>query len=222
MKHIKNDIEFLGLDYKKEMTKIALLALVGVILGVVLYFVIRSYYAFIISLASIICAFAYVFLHYSSKKDALINNSEEEFVSLLSYFEVFISNHNNVYHSFELLIPYASDYMKTLLENFLKNIDSDKTVQPYINFARNFKNVLFESLLLSIYQMVDTGENVGSLSQFGVMFTQISANNKENKIHKMQKDLDTTNLFPLVGVGIVSFILIISIFSIIGDLINVI
>ena len=49
--------------------------------------------------------------------------------------------------------------MKEKIEIFLKEIDDDKTVQPFINFARKFSLLIIESIMISIYQMVDEGNS---------------------------------------------------------------
>ena len=143
-------------------------------------------------------------------------------MAIISYFEVYIQNKNNVYQSFNMLIPYCSDWMKDKIENFLKEIDEDKTVQPFINFAKNFKQLASHSLLLSIYQMVDQGENSTQLKQFNVIFDEMAKNRTKEMMEEKEKGLANMSVFPLIGAGIITIILTISILSILGDLMNVI
>ena len=150
------------------------------------------------------------------------DNHNYEFVSLLSYFEIFISNHNNVYRSFEMLIPYASDWMNLRIENLLKEIDLDKSVTPFINFAKNFTYLVIENVMISIYQMVETGENESNLLHFDYVFSSLSNSLITTKIENHEKSIDSLNAFPLIGAGLITITLTLSIIAILGELINVI
>lgn len=150
------------------------------------------------------------------------DNRNSEFISLLSYFELFISNHNNVYKSFESIIPYCSDWMQEKVDNMLKEIDQDKSVAPFVNFANNFEYLVIQNVMISIYQMVDQGESQQMLSQFDHLFTSLSDNLFSEKIESKTKSLDTLNAFPLLGAGLITIILTFSIMSILGDITSVI
>ena len=222
MSRLKNNIEFLGLSYKKELIKICLIDL-GIIGIVVLsYFFFDQPFVYIV--AAVIGLFLnyFLFSSYSSKKSRLLRKREDEFVAIISYFKIFISNKNNVYHSFECLKPYASTWMSNEIQNLLDDIDLDKSVKPFVKFASSFKSPVIENVMISIYQMVDEGENESRLNQFAFTFEAFSKEHKESLIDSKQKSLDTMNMFPLVGAGAMTMILMLSILTVIGDLSNVI
>ena len=219
---IKEMIEFIGLSYQKEMLKIVLINAIMVIGALLLFIffgnIIYSMFA-VIALAVI----DYIlFSIYNDKKKTIIKNREDEFITLISYFDVYIRNNNNVYQSFVLLIPYCSNWMKEKVEEFLKEIDGDKTVQPFVNFANNFKSISTHSLMLSIYQMIDQGENSEQLTHFNVIYEEIFRNRNAEMIERKTKLLSNMSVFPLVGAGLITISLTISILLILGDLIDVI
>ena len=219
---LKDTIEFVGLSYKKEILKIALINAV-LLLGVfALFYFLNNYIFPIIILIGTLALDYFLLTRFNDKKKALLKERENELVAIISYFEVYIQNKNNVYQSFNMLIPYCSDWMKDKIENFLKEIDEDKTVQPFINFAHNFKQLASHSLLLSIYQMVDQGENSTQLKQFNVIFDEMAKNRTKEMMEEKEKGLANMSVFPLIGAGIITIILTISILSILGDLMNVI
>ena len=75
--------------------------------------------------------------------------------------------------------------------------------------------------MLSIYQMVDQGQNSLQLSQFTVLFQSITNNyNAEMKVKK-QKSLSQMTAFPLLGAGAIVMVLSFSIISVVGDMVNV-
>lgn len=219
---IRDTIEFAGLSYQKEMTKISLINIVMLIAGVALYFFLKNIiYSMFVLIA--LAVLDYVLIsQYNDKKKAIIKSRENELIAIISYFDVYIRNNNNVYQSFNLLIPYCSFWMKGKIEALLEEIDKDKTVQPFVNFANNFKNIATQSLMLSIYQMIDQGENSEQLTHFNVLFDEISRNRNQEMVEQKNKALSNMSTFPLIGAGLITISLTISILTILGDLINVI
>ena len=164
----------------------------------------------------------FMFSRYNDKKKTILKNRENELVSIISCFDVYIRNNKNVYQSFNQLIPYCSNWMKEKIEDLLKEIDEDKSIQPFVNFASNFQNLSMHSLMISIYQMVDQGESSEQLTHFNVIFDEISRNRQQEMIAQKDKALSGMSTFPLIGAGMITVALTISILTILGDLINVI
>ena len=218
----RQTIEFVGLSYKKELIKVILINLISLIGGAVTFLFTKNIVVPIV--AAIVLGLMDFFLltRYGDKKRAILKNRENELIAIISYFEVYIQNNNNVYQSFNQLIPYCSDWIKEKIEELLKQIDEDKTVQPFIDFAHNFQSLSIHSLMLSIYQMVDQGENSEQLIQFNVIFDELAKNRSKEIIDNKEKSLANMSTFPLVGAGLITITLTISILSILGDLIYVV
>ena len=121
-----------------------------------------------------------------------------------------------------MLVPYASDWMNLRIQNMLKEIDLDKSVTPFINFSKNFTYLVIENVMISIYQMVEQGEDESNLLQFDYVFSSLSNSLMETKIDNHQKSIDSMNAFPLIGAGLITITLTLSIIAILGELINVI
>ncbi len=218
---LKDTIEFVGLSYRKEILKIVLISLALLIsAALMLYFLKNIIYTIMILIALVVVDYM-LLTRYNDKKKMLIKARENELITLITYFEVYIRNKNNVYQSFNLLIPYCSSWMKDKIETLLKEIDSDKSVQPFVNFANNFEQLSSHSLLLSIYQMVDQGESSEQLAQFDVIFDEIARNRHKEMKEQKEKSLSNMSTFPLIGAGAITVVLTISIISVLGDLMNV-
>ena len=218
----KKTIEFVGLSFKKEMIKIAIINFVFVTGAVALYIFVRNiiYSLFVVIFLAVV---DYLLLtRYNDKKKAILKNRENELVAIITYFDVYIRNNSNVYQSFNQLLPYCSDWMKEKIEDLLREIDEDKTVQPFVNFANNFQSLSTHSLMLSIYQMIDQGESSEQLTHFNVIFDEVSRNRNKEMIEQKEKALSNMSIFPLAGAGLITIALTISILTILGDLINVI
>ena len=219
---LKNTIDFVGLSYKKEMTKILLINSLFIVGGIISYLFLRNLVLLIILFVLLGVLDFFLLTHYDDRKKAILRNRENELIAIISYFEVYIQNNSNVYQSFLKLIPYCSDWMKERIETLLAEIDEDKSVQPFINFANSFQSLSIHSLMLSIYQMVDQGENSEQLLQFSIVFDELAKNRNKEIIEQKEKSLSNMSTFPLIGAGLITISLTISILSILGDLINVI
>ena len=220
--NLKATIEFIGLSFKKEMIKISAINAVVLIGAIMLYIFFRNiiYSLFLVIFLAVV---DYLLLtRYNDKKKTILKNRENELVAIVTYFDVYIRNNSNVYQSFNQLLPYCSDWMKEKVEDLLREIDEDKTVQPFVNFANNFKSLSTHSLMLSIYQMIDQGESSDQLTHFNVIFDEVSRNRNKEMIEQKEKALSNMSVFPLVGAGLITIALTISILTILGDLINVI
>lgn len=219
---LKKQIEYCGLNYSSEIRKIILLNIISLIVALITYFFTKNI-SLIISFSALVLVFNYqIVSNYSAKVKLLDEERENEFVTIISYFEIFISNKNNVYQSFSKTIPYCSDWMKDVMSNFLKDIDGDKTIQPFINFANNFKIKIVTNIMLSIYTMVDQGESFEQINQFQILFEQLQKSKRIENLEKKQRSLSILASLPLVGAAGMTIALTISVIQIIGDLVNVI
>ena len=218
----KQTIEFVGLSYKKEMLKIALVNAVFIFGSAISFILTKNITIPMVAIVILGLVDFFLLTRYSDKKKIILKNRENELIAIISYFEVYIQNNNNVYQSFNQLIPYCSDWMKEKIETLLKQIDEDKTVQPFVDFANNFQSLSTHGLMLSIYQMVDQGENSEQLLQFNVIYDELAKNRNKEIIDSKEKSLANMSTFPLVGAGLITITLTISILSILGELIYVI
>lgn len=219
---IRNKIEYCGLSYKTEITKLVLLNVIFTIIDIAVFFIFNEI-SYVIAFCLFHLVMDYIFLSsYTSKTKQLDEERENEFVTVISYFEIFVTNRNNVYQSFNKVIPFCSEWMKEAVSTLLKEIDEDKTVQPFVNFANNFKVKIATNIMLSIYTMIDQGESFEQINQFQIIFEQLQKNKQFENLEKKKRSLSILASLPLVGAAGTTIVLVIAVISIIGDLVNVI
>ncbi len=218
---IKDTMRFVGASYKTEMFKITLINIMGVGLTCLLLFVIKQIIFAILTILGLLVINYFILSSYQDKKALLIKQRENELITLISYFEIYIQNRHNVYQSFNMLIPFCSTWMKQKVELMLHEIDLDKSVQPFISFANNFQQIAASSLMLSIFQMVDQGENVNQLTQFHLVYDELAKSRNHQLMEQKEKHMASMSIYPLIGAGLITITLTISILSILGDVINV-
>lgn len=219
---IKENIEFVGKNYNKEMTKFAIINVVLILAAPVIYFFTKNLIYSLIPLGFTLVIDYLLISNYSAQKQKVLQQRDEEFIQMISYFEIFINNQITVYQSFKFLLPYASRWMSEQIGNMLDEIDKDKTVKPFIDFARKFKSSIVENVMISIYQMVDQGQTVEQLQQFSIFFSQLSKNNQKTLIDRKERSLSSMDTYPLIGTGGMTIIITISILLLLGDIVNVI
>ena len=219
---LKDIIEFVGLSYKKEVLIITITNVIFLLGAASIYLFLKNIIFAVLLLVAAALLDYFLLSRYGDKKRAILKSHENELISIISYFDVYIRNNKNVYQSFNQLIPYCSNWMKEKVEDLLKEIDEDKSIQPFVNFASNFQNLSTHSLMISIYQMVDQGENAEQLTHFNIIFDELSKNRNQEMITQKDKALSGMSTFPLIGAGMITVTLTISILTILGDLINVV
>ena len=218
----KDRIISLGLSYQKEILILIIINILvlGIGAGAYLYF---SHWLTFLVMGIVLIGANFLYLsRYGSLEKQREKDHVDELISLLSYLEIFISHGNNVYTSFKMLIPYCSTFMEDAINSLLNQIDADKSVGPFITFAAKFHNRVIESLMLSIYQMVDNGENSGQFSEFNILFSNIAKEHEADLIEEKKRKLNSLDSWPLIGSGAITIVLAIAILNIIGDYINVI
>ncbi|NLB49512.1 MAG: hypothetical protein GX807_01665 [Erysipelotrichia bacterium] len=222
MNNLKLKIESLGLSYNKEILKLVFLNLgFLVLLGLGFYF--YRNVLIISTLGAVLILINYLFLtRYQRMIKKEKENNLDEFIKIIAYLEIFISNGSNIYSALNKTIVYASPWTKYNLEKLLAEIDRDKSDKPFIDFAKNYEGSIIENVMISIYQMIDDGENSDRLLQFKFVFDRFHEMHLNQKITKKIKAYDNLNSLPLIGAGFVTFLVTFGIISIIGDLLNVI
>lgn len=212
----------IGLSPKKEKAKLIIVNCVLIFAGAITYFFLKHWIVIAISFGLLSIFNFYLFNSYSAKKERLLKERNEEFISNLTFFQSFISVGLNVYNSFSKLKEFSSPWMQEKLSLFLESVDNDKSIHPYIDFSNNFTMGSVKTVMLSIYQMIDEGQNSLQLNQFMYLFQSLKETQLVELKDKHKSSLSNLTVFPLIGAGFIVVILAISIISGVGDLINVI
>ncbi|HBF68317.1 MAG TPA: hypothetical protein DDW20_03235 [Firmicutes bacterium] len=220
MNKFKKRLQNIGLSYKKEMAILITLNIIILSISVVLFSYIKKpiIFAFLL-LIDVGMNFVYL-SRYKNMESNMEISLHDEFISLLPFYKTYISNGFNVYKAFQELIPFSSEQLKERIEKMITDIDEDKSIKPYINFAKKFKDNEIEQLLICIYQMVDDGNNEKYVNQFEIIFSKLRDEKYKNIIERKDKSLSSMSVFPLIGSALQIVMITFGILSTIGDMIN--
>lgn len=208
MKKLREKIEELGYDFKKEIL-IFCIGIAGFLAGFALIYIFSQRIIFALISLLFLIVFAYFYLtKYDRALRKIEEKEEEEFIHLFSYFGIFVNNGFNVYNSLEKIKEFASSEVKKKIEGLLKEIDEDKTVTPFVNFSKYFSSIQIKEVMIAIYQMIDEGEGGTYIRQYEHIFSKLRDEKhhqyRETKLNKVKN----MGMFPLLGSGVIMFGLI--------------
>lgn len=155
-------------------------------------------------------------------RQIMAKNSEnlQEFATIFGYFRIFIHNGYSVYSGLKEIINFASVSLKRSLEKLINDIDKDKSVQPFVDFAHQFNEIIIEEMMISIYQLIDDGESSDYLNQFELIFDKFSDLLYQKYLRTKDSRLGLLSSAPLIGSCFLIIVLTLGIITIIGDLVN--
>ncbi len=211
-----------NINFKKEVIKITTvnLALIGV--GVAIYFLTKQ----LISIAAIMALILVIDYLLITEPSQIIKkkkeNLEEEFVHVFVYFGLFVKNGRPVYNALEDCIRYCSDSLGEKIRIMLEEIDGDKTIGPYMNFAKNFENLEIKQVLISIYKMSIEGNGEEYLNQFDTLFAALSNAKRTKSIEKEKGRYENFNFMPMLASALSMGIIAVAVILLMEEYSNVI
>ena len=214
-------LAFIGANKRIEILKLALIN-VGILVSFTLIVVfLKQWMLALVGVMAMAIMNYLIFSSYLARKREILKDRENELITIIGYFQFFISNSYNVYQAFKSLIPYSSPWMEEQILSLINDIDNDKSVKPFMNFANKFTNKVAGNVMLSIYQMVDEGENNIHMLQFESLFQQLSKDLNEQRIDEKERSMGSISSLPLIGAGAITVLLTFGIVSVMGEMISV-
>ncbi len=137
------------------------------------------------------------------------------FIDAFTIVKIFINNNYNVYRAIEETIRYVKPILKDDLTWLLEDIDIDKSVQPFVKFARTFAPLIIEELMIGLYQLDIQGGSRQQLEGFDYMFNQFETHKTNDQRRRYDDRLDSMNMWPLIGAGLIAIDLLIGVIEII-------
>ena len=221
LKRFDDLLLFISANKTKEIIKIVVANVLIAAAAVTLTIFLKQIMVAFVGIVAVVIVNYLIFNSYLDKKKAILEEREHEFIAIISYFQFFITNSYNVYQAFQSLVAYSSPWMEEQIQSLIIEIDNDKSVKPFINFANKFKNNVAGNVMMSIYQMVDEGENGLHMYQFNSLFQQLSKSQQIELIDAKERSMGSISSFPLIGAGAITVLLTFGIISVMGEMINV-
>ena len=205
----------LGLNHRKQLRMIVMVHLVLLIIAIS----IAAFGSLQAGLGSFVLSIISLNLYLSNRYAGQIETAKqarvEAFIEAFTIIKIFLGNNFNVYCSLEEAIKYVKPQIREDLLRLLEDIDHDKSINPYIRFARKFHPLVIEQLMIGLYQYDTEGSGLGQLESFDYLFDQFRLQKSSEGRRRYEERLDGLNLYPLVGAGIITMNLLFGVIVII-------
>lgn len=221
MKKLKSRIINLGLSYKKEITTGLAISIFLILLGVAGYLLLNSMIYLASGLLLLLLFNILYFSRYSKMEEEQKDLAKRDFVSLFTFFKIYLHNGYSVYTALKEIQSFADHDLATYLSELIREIDEDKSITPFIHFGRKFDDLIIEEMMISIYQMIDDGSNPTHLSQFDAIFSKVSDLAYEKELEKKKNGLASMSSFPLIGSGLLVLMVTFGIITVMEEMVNV-
>lgn len=218
--NLKRKIEELNLNYKKEISILFLIDLFLIAIGIALMFLKMS---ILFTAGCILGAMLFSF-YYLNRYKVMLDEREKkldnEFIEIFSYLRIYLYNEETVYTALKNIKEFASERMIERLDTLLSDIDNDKSIQPFLTFAKLFKNKVIEEVMISLYEMVEGGNKDIYLNQFIKIFEDFKNRTETEEEEKRYRKFDTINMLSILGSGYIMIILSLCVISLLGEATN--
>lgn len=220
MGKFRTKIDALGLNYRKEILIFSIGNVVVLLAAVGIPFLFDNMYLFVMAAPLLLAFNGWQLFRYKSIAANKEKSAREELVYLLSYFKIYLANGYNVYSAFREIMAFAGPELKEKLSELLAGIDEDKSVRPFIRFAKSFNLLAVEQLMVSIYQLVDEGNATNYLRQFEIIFSKLEDELSASLIERKRNALAGAAAFPLIGAAILIIVVTSGVIDVIGEMVN--
>lgn len=218
MKKLKEKINFLNKNYKTEITRLLIIDFL-ICVSFIFLIIYSKNLLILIYFFGILVVFNFFYL---SRYQRIINKNNanliNDFINTFSYFRIYISNNMNAYNAFKEVSKYSSPFIKTKLLVLLDEIDEDKSLKPYMNFAKNFNNKKVEEVMIAIYEMVNEGNSENYLNQFTSVFTSFKARVEKTNQEKRFSKFNLINAMSMGGMMLIMILIMLSIVNMVGEI----
>lgn len=218
MKKLKEKINFLNKNYKTEITRLLIIDFL-ICVSFIFLIIYSKNLLILIYFFGILVVFNFFYL---TRYQRIINKNNanliNDFINTFSYFRIYISNNMNAYNAFKEVSKYSSPFIKTKLLVLLDEIDEDKSLKPYMNFAKNFNNKKVEEVMIAIYEMVNEGNSENYLNQFTSVFTNFKARVEKTNQEKRFSKFNLINAMSMGGMMLIMILIMLSIVNMVGEI----
>ena len=221
MKKLKTRMMNLGLSVKKEFSTLLIITSLFLVASLAAFYFLHSYIYLGVGPFLIIFFVPLYFSRYSKLEKEQGDQAKRDFVSLFTFFKIYLHNGYSVYTALKEIQTFADKQLAMYLSELISEIDQDKTITPFIHFGKKFNDLIIEEMMISIYQMIDDGSNPTHLSQFDAIFGKVSDLAYEKELNKKRNGLASMATFPLVGSGVLIIMVTFGIITVMEEMVNV-
>lgn len=177
---------WLGINYKKAMKNRIQNSIIVFAILVICGILFKNLY---ILLSSMIVALIYYKIQYfitKNKRKKIVVLKKRMFPSLVKKLLILLRT-NNIYVSLNKLLDFTDDPIRKYIVQLIEEINKDKSVQPYINFANNMEFIEAYQVMIMLYTFSEKSMSKTHLTSLENMIFQLYHNEIEDVIESKKR-----------------------------------
>ena len=214
---LKQLTDWLGINYTVAIKRRFLQSILFIPLAILVYiFLGNIYLAIAVAMISVVY-YKYQYFQIKYKKSNVITIKRRMFPSFVKKILLLLRT-NNIYQSFNIAVDYIDEPIKTYLKELIAEIDVDKSIKPFQNFARKMEFSEAYQIMNMLYIFNEHGQDEKHLDQLEDVISALSANELDEIIEKKKRNLWIYPNITIITMLVIIFGLAAYMFtSILGD-----
>jgi len=219
MLKIKKFFAKLNLNFIKEISLIIISNLLILVFCVSLFIIFKSSNYIILLVILIIFLNVALLYRYILINNKINLNNLTEIKEAFMYFYLDINNNLNPIVALNNMKNHCSIAMNENIVLLLDEIKNDKSFTPFIKFSNKYHSIIVESLILSIYQLIN------DYSSKNILNFNNSFKNYKNKVDEIysktyKNQFSFITLTPVIGTMVITILVIITTILLVRGYIN--
>lgn len=200
---LKQLTDWLGLNYVQAIKRRFLQSIIFIPLAILAYILLGNVFISLAVASLSVIYYKYQYLQIKYKRSNVIAIKRRMFPSFVKKILLLLRT-NNIYQSLNIAIDYVDEPIKTYLKEMIEEIDKDKSIVPYQNFARKMEFSEAHQIMNMLYIFNEHGQDERHLNQLEEVISALSANEIDEIIEKKKR-----NLWIYPNISIITMLIII-------------
>ncbi len=122
------------------------------------------------------------------------------------------------YQAMQTILPFLESNLAEAFHELLIDIDQDKSIQPYLHFAKKFRSLMVEQLLFSLYQLENQGGDGRQLQQFQYLFDQLEHQFYQQELLQFHEKMQQQHHWVMIATAMIAMTLLVGVMQLIGGM----
>lgn len=196
MKRFQFLCEQLKLDLKKQFLFLILGISIIILFGIIIFIFYDKILGGLFSLLS----FCYIFIFIGvleENYERLVREKEFAFLSFYRFLISFYYQNHNLYQTLKMAFHYCEEVIKFDVEEFIRNIELDASLTPFLSFAKQFKNEQIKQLILWLYSIQSLEDEEIFLKNIQPFISNLQDQSMNQLLKQEERKFDKFNFLPV-------------------------
>jgi len=176
------------------------------------------FYVGLISLGLIMVSWLWSWFQKQVKLEMISRNLQRQVIDAYRLIKVLILQGQAPYQAMQTILPFLEANLADAFHGFLIDIDQDKSIQPYLQFAKRFQSLMVEQLLFSLYQLENQGGDGRQLQQFQYLFDQVEHQFYQQELLQFHEKMQQQTHWVMLATALIALTLLVGVMQLIGGM----